>query len=258
MSDVKKKSKKVEIVFEDSTQNPNEEDKKKEYFKNIQKELEKNNHYQQSFDKDLLLYENKKTGMNTYLSSFYINKHHGDHFHVDYRFRSIIGNIEYGSSHTDSIDQKEITVEILKNVILNIKKFKFCGKCNRHLYFVFKHINGEYKKTDELRECGCLHGENRVNGCNIVKDILEMKIEEETCSICLENIDSKYDACFFNRCEKPHYFHIGCLARVKSGSCPICKVHSHTVSYRNQRCELNCSDNHDNDDYYFSDGDEDN
>ena len=62
-----------------------------------------------------------------------------------------------------------------------------------------------------------------------------MKIEEEHVQFVWIIYDSKYDACFFTRCEKPHYFHIGCLARVKSGSCPICEVHSHKISYRNQK-----------------------
>jgi hypothetical protein len=261
-----KSKKNVEIVFEDLDEiKKNEKEvKKTDYFKNILKALEKNENYHQYFNKDLLLYENKNNGMNTYLSSFSITSHgqlnnRNKHFHIEYSFEHSIGNIEYRTTQTDSLDQKtikDITVDVLKKIIINIKKFTFCTKCNKNISFVYKHQNGQYSRTTELQDCVCIYGENRATGADIIKDLLDMKITEETCPICQETIDDKYNACYLNKCEKPHYFHLQCLSKAKSGDCPVCRVHSHRILYKSHHCQLNCHDHHDEDDYFSDDEEE--
>lgn len=256
--------KKVEIIFEET----DAEKKENKYFKHIYDVLKKDKHYYQHFDEELLLYENKRNGLKTFLANIDIdiNTHHSNP-HINYSFHITVGKmIFHGTRHkfilkkemkTLTSDDEEIGINTIRKFITTMKTFKICDKCNKVNSPETRHINDEWVETKEYRDCHCLIGEKRVNDANVIKNLLNIPIEKEKCPICLEIITDKFDACFSPKCEKPHYFHLQCLARAKSNDCPICKVHTHHIRFRGYPYTVMCNHHHEDDDYFSGSDEED-
>lgn len=120
---------------------------------------------------------------------------------------------------------------ILRSQIERINNLLVCPKC--------------YRLNDKsVIECSCMLGEIIEEDGLIIKKILNLSSNLDECAICLSKLKSKFDSVCFTQCEKPHYFHLECLSKSEKSECPICKVHCHTLLYRNIKISYKCKISH--------------
>lgn len=224
-------SSKYKIVFEDDEENDN-------YYKQIYDELKKQGSYHRHYNNELLLQE--KNGIKTYFDMMFISIS-SPNPHVEYILRINVGKLYMNQRIYNPIKEvKELKVNDIKKYILKIKNFKFCDDCGSSI-------------DEKSNKCNCLQDESKYKETIMLKKILNIPIETETCPICLDEIKSTYDAIYFIRCEKHHYFHLKCLSKINDATCPICKTHCHNLKFRNNYYNFMCNADHED---YFSDEDD--
>ena len=176
---------------------------------------------------EMLLHESKN-GMKTYLDHIYISSRGQHHHspHIEYSTRIKIGSLTHRSQIHIYIGPQEVKLDDIKKYLLKIKEFKICDKC------------GNCMNSND--ECRCNYGEEKSKYTILLKKMLNMPIKTEQCPICLENIEDKFDAIFFTKCEKPHYFHIQCLSKIREASCPTCRTHCHRLMFRDNIFSFDC------------------
>lgn len=225
-------NKKYKIVIE-------EDENENNFYKQIYTELKKDGTYHRHYGYELLLYN--KNGFKTYFDMIFITIN-ASNPHIEYIMRISMNGLHIDQRIYKSLQEyKDIKLSDIKKHVLKIKNFKFCDKCAFAI--------------DDNTKCQCIRNEEKYKETLVLKKILNISIEEETCPICLEKLESTYDAIYFVKCEKPHYFHIQCLSKINDATCPICKTHCHHLKYRNNYYNFNCNNHHEDDDY-FSDEDE--
>lgn len=225
----KEETKKYKVVIED------EEDS---YYKQIYEEVKKQGAYHRHYNDELLLRE--KNGVKTYFDMIFISTS-SPNPHVEYVLRINVGKLYMNQRIYKSLESKELKLNDIKKYIARIKNFKFCEKCGCGI--------------DDRPNCSCFGGDDKYKETITLKKILNLPIETDNCPICLEEIKNTYDAIYFVKCEKPHYFHLHCLCKINDATCPICKTHCHHLKYRNNYYNFMC-DNHHEDDDYFSEEDD--
>jgi hypothetical protein len=241
-------TKEIKIVFEEEEK----EKEKKKIEKNRKKAeklliqdifdtLKKNGMYHHHYD-DTLLTESKN-GMKTYINHISMSNRIQNHrpTHVEYSIKVNIGKLFNMQRIYHHIPTPELKSDDIRKHLLKIKEFKICNKCGHCM--------------DETKECSCERSEKDQKHTTLLKTMLSMPIELEKCPICLEDIE-EFNSIFFLKCEKPHRFHIQCLSKVKSPDCPICKSHCHRLSFRGNIFNFECSNYHEDDDYFSDDEDD--